>query len=194
MARPRQFDAEQVVQRAMDYFWEHGYRGSSIRDLTGHLRIQRGSLYNSFTDKRALFVAALSHYGDHVMAEARNILDHPHAGLKELRALIASTARTGIAGRGPCGCLFLNTLAALPPGDQDIRALIQSYQQRMEQSMHGLLQRARDRGEIDRDRDLPVLAATILASLQGILMLARAGRPASELAAIATLALAVLDS
>ena len=62
MARPKQFDRDEALERAMAVFWRRGYEGTSVRDLVEHMGINRGSLYDTFGDKRTLFLAAVDRY------------------------------------------------------------------------------------------------------------------------------------
>ena len=62
MARQKEFDREEALDRAMAAFWSKGYAATSIEDLVAHMGIQRGSLYGTFGDKRRLFLAALDRY------------------------------------------------------------------------------------------------------------------------------------
>ena len=62
MARPRNFDEEQVLDAAVTCFWERGYEVTSVRDLSVSMGISAPSLYNAFGDKRTLFARALDHY------------------------------------------------------------------------------------------------------------------------------------
>lgn len=65
MARPKSFDDEQILNKAMDLFWQKGYQATSIQDLEQHLNIGRRSLYNAFGSKYELFLAALHKYASY---------------------------------------------------------------------------------------------------------------------------------
>src|SRR5207247_9317089 len=77
MGRPREFERDVVLDRAMQVFWSRGYEATSIRHLVDRMRIQRGSLYDTFGDKRALFFAAIARYDRVVTAELLAALDEP---------------------------------------------------------------------------------------------------------------------
>src|SRR5581483_7587401 len=69
MARPREFDIDEALERAMAVFWAKGYEGASLQDLLKAMRIARGSLYKAFHDKRHIYLAALDHYDRTVVEE-----------------------------------------------------------------------------------------------------------------------------
>ena len=62
MARPREFDIDEALERAMDVFWTKGYDGASLQDLLEAMNIARGSLYKAFQDKHSVYLAALDRY------------------------------------------------------------------------------------------------------------------------------------
>jgi TetR/AcrR family transcriptional repressor of nem operon len=69
MARPREFDIDEALDRAMGVFWAKGYEGASLHDLLSAMQIARGSLYKAFHDKRSIYLAALDHYDYTVVQE-----------------------------------------------------------------------------------------------------------------------------
>src|ERR1700755_784064 len=87
MARPRQFDPEEVVERSMREFWAKGYRDTSVGDLVAATGVQPGSLYGAFEGgKRELFIRALELYSNLVVPEKLGALERPGASMAELRA------------------------------------------------------------------------------------------------------------
>jgi TetR/AcrR family transcriptional repressor of nem operon len=80
MPRPKEFDREHVLDRAMGVFWSKGYAATSIEDLVAHMGIQRGSLYGTFRDKRTLFLSALDRYQHVVARELVEVLETPGSG------------------------------------------------------------------------------------------------------------------
>lgn len=77
MARPREFDTEAVIAKAMDVFWTYGYEEASLQELLDGMGIARGSLYKAFEDKRSLFMIVLEHYEREAVAPAVNALSSP---------------------------------------------------------------------------------------------------------------------
>jgi TetR/AcrR family transcriptional regulator, transcriptional repressor for nem operon len=88
MARPRSFDPDEVLDRAMRRFWERGYRETSVDDLVEATGVKPGSLYNAFHGrKRELFLGSLERYSKLVVPEKLGALERPGASLAEIRAI-----------------------------------------------------------------------------------------------------------
>lgn len=96
MARPKTFDHDQVLDRAVELFWRKGYEATSIQDLVEAMGIQRGSLYAAFGSKQDLFLAVLDRYGDVVVRKLLEILESRPSAVsrwKPRRACAFSPAR-----------------------------------------------------------------------------------------------------
>lgn len=87
MGRPREFELDEALERAMRVFWAKGYDGASLDDLLAAMEIGRGSLYKAFGDKRSLYLATLQHYDSSVVDNAVRYLRDPTGG--DVRARIA---------------------------------------------------------------------------------------------------------
>ena len=74
MARPRAFNTDQAIDKAMQVFWTHGYEGASLPDLLDGMGLTRGSLYKAFTDKKTLFLKVLDHYENEAVKAAVDLL------------------------------------------------------------------------------------------------------------------------
>src|SRR6266851_3112951 len=85
VGRPREFERDVVLDRAMRFFWTRGYEATSVQHLVARMGIQRGSLYDTFGDKRALFFAAIDRYDRVVTAKLLAALDDPRAGRDAIR-------------------------------------------------------------------------------------------------------------
>ena len=112
MARPREFDRTQVLDQAIDVFWQRGYEGTSIQDLVDRMGIHRGSLYCAFGDKHGLFLAALDRYEEVFHSK---ILDRLAAGRlgegarQAIRQVFDDVVRSCASQAGRKGCLMTNS-------------------------------------------------------------------------------------
>ncbi len=187
MGRPRKFDLDAALERAMELFWRQGYEGTSLDDLTRALGITRPSLYAAFKSKEALFLRALDLY------EAR-------AGYREA-ALTAPTARAyaralleGAADlhgdkRNPPGCLGVQGALACAPESDAIRKELIRRRKIGESIIRDRLKRAKAEGDLPADADPADLARFLSIVIYGITVQAAGGATRKELRSAAEIAL-----
>lgn len=124
MARPIGFDPEQALERAMDVFWSRGYQAASIEELVARMGIQRGSLYGTFGDKRALFLRAVDRYQRVVARELFDALEAPGSGLAAIRRFFRLRVESALDRRRPPGCLVTNSTVELSGRDRGAAAKV----------------------------------------------------------------------
>lgn len=182
MARPKTFDDDAVLDRALQLFRQRGYEGTSMADLEAHLRLGRQSLYNTFGDKQALYLKALERYQRQTSDTLRSVLDSPEAGLDALRRWLEMNTATLTAPGERAGCFLVNSVVERP---QDTASAARCTGARGEllNLVRATLVRARARGELAAERDVDGLAQLILSHVYGLAVLARAGASALELRA-----------
>ncbi|HEY2673615.1 MAG TPA: TetR/AcrR family transcriptional regulator, partial [Rugosimonospora sp.] len=112
MGRPKQFDPDVIVDQAMELFWRKGFTGTTPQDLVAELGIGKGSLYNTFISKRALFDLALRRYVDIRIAGIVETLEGPGSVTARLRAALRRLADADVALTSR-GCLAVNTTVEL---------------------------------------------------------------------------------
>src|SRR5437588_4542148 len=118
--RPRTFDAEKALDRALKVFWRKGYEGTSLPDLTRAMRINRPSLYAAFGNKEALFRKALDRYVEGPAAYVRKALDEPTARAAAGR-LLGGTIDLLTDPRHPRGCLMVQGALACGEAAESVR-------------------------------------------------------------------------
>jgi TetR/AcrR family transcriptional regulator, transcriptional repressor for nem operon len=177
MARPRQFDESQVLDRIIRNFWRGGYEATSLRDIAAETGLTAPSLYNAFGDKHALFRTALERYVDGYVRERIRRLD----GLpptERIGAFVRDVIERSIADPESKGCLLINAAVEVAPRDAELGLLIRGYLQEIEDFfLRALDERAnRDRpGVPPRDA-----ARSLMALVFGLRVMARAN-PQREL-------------
>jgi len=190
VARPKEFDEAQALDAAMRAFWTSGYAATSTEDLCRATGLGRSSVYNTFTSKRALFVAALGRYADEMTARIGEVLDGPLPVRDKVRELLWGSVDPDPAD--PVGCLVVNSMVELGPGDPEIAALLSRDVERRLDLLRAALEAARRSGEIDADRDPWALAHFVTATMSGMRVAARGGADRAVLEAIASTALSAL--
>src|SRR2546428_10205183 len=115
MPRPKAFDPDEALQKAMQVFWERGYEATSVEDLVQHMGLNRFSLYSTFGGKHQLFVAALERYRDTIVADLVGELEQSAAGLAAIRQFFTRLVDFFASSQGWCGCLMTHTAVELSP-------------------------------------------------------------------------------
>lgn len=168
MARSKAFDPEMALSKAMEVFWEKGYTATSMQDLVQAMGIHRGSLYDTFRDKRHLFLQAIAHYHDTVVQSAIAHLKLPGASRSAIEWHFENLVERSLNRSAPSGCLMTNTLVELAARDVEVAAIVKKGLQQVEDAFFCALIRAQDRGEIAATKDLRALAHYLTSSLQGL--------------------------
>ena len=190
MARTKKFRPEAALDAAMHLFWLKGYGATSMRDLLDGMGIGRGSFYDTFGDKHALFLAALDRFEEARTGGIAEALEG--AGLEGIEEVFRRTVE-GMTGSGPRrGCLLANTAVELAPRDPEVAEKISRHVSRTEEAFAGALARAQERGEIPEERDPRALARFLVSNLHGLRVLARAGTDRRMLEDAARVALEAL--
>ena len=191
MARPREFDRDAALKRALAVFWEKGYEATSTDDLVRAMGIGRQSMYDTFGDKHRLYLEALRLYETDTGAELfRRIYESPSpfGALCDYILAIAD----GTPGDRARGCFFVNATTELAPSDPDVAAVIRASSARCEAAFERMLREAKQCGGVDRSVDERVAARFLLSTIRGLRVSAKAGVEPDDLRAIATLALSSL--
>jgi AcrR family transcriptional regulator len=121
VGRPRQFAEDEALEAAMKVFWQQGYEGASLSDLTRATGLSRPSLYAAFGNKEALFRTALDHYADTHMAFMRRALQEPTAR-EVVDALLRGFIASATDPRTPAGCLTVGAALTSGPSADAVRA------------------------------------------------------------------------
>ncbi len=190
MARTKEFRPEAALDAAMQLFWLKGYGATSMRDLLDGMGIGRGSFYDTFGDKHALFLAALDRFEEARTGWIGETLEG--SGLDGIEEVFRRSV-DGLVGSEPRrGCLLANSAVELAPHDAEVADRISRYVRRTEEAFAGALVRAQGAGEILARSDPKVLARFLVSNLHGMRVLARAGTDRRTLEDAARVALEAL--
>jgi TetR/AcrR family transcriptional repressor of nem operon len=190
MARPRQFDTDEALDRAMRLFWDAGFRGTSVDDLTAATGLSRSSLYNAFAGKHALFMRALEHYRSLVVPEKLGDLASPDASIAEVRAYLDGLVEDLLSEDGRQGCLLVNSAIELGAEDDDVAKVVRAHQHLLAERVEAALRNAVERGEIDPLPDPHATARVLVATSHGLMVLGKADPDEQMLRAVVDSALA----
>jgi TetR/AcrR family transcriptional repressor of nem operon len=188
--RTKEFEPEEALDAAVQLFWRNGYAATSIRDLLDGMGIGYGSLYNTFGDKHALFLACLDRFRELRTSWIDEVLEV--SGLSGIEEVFRRTV-DGLVGFEPRrGCLLANTAVELGPHDAEVAAKISRYVRHTEAVFERAVIRAQEAGEIPADRDPRALARFLVNALHGMRVLARVGTDRAVLEDAVRVALDVL--
>lgn len=192
VARPREFDAEAVLETATRVFWSRGFKHTSLDELCAATGLNRSSLYAAFGAKRDLYLSALARYEEGSAAriaaafEVRPVRDG-------LERFFDSLIDSIVAGPGRRGCFIGNCAAEMAQLDRSAAARVRRSLARIEAAFREGLERARARGELPRRSDPAALARFLTAGVQGLRLVGKANADRASLSDIAGTMLRCLD-
>jgi AcrR family transcriptional regulator len=173
--RPRQFDRDEALERAMLLFWERGYESTSVSDLTEAMGISTPSLYGAFGDKKQLFLEAVERYqaGTGGFAQAA-LRDEPTAESAMRRLLLDAVAAMTRRGR-PRGCMVALSATNCAEDSRDVFEALSEQRKFAERAIKDRIAAGAAAGELAEDTDVDALAGFITALLHGLAIHARDG-------------------
>jgi len=180
MARPKEFEREEVLGKAMEVFWSSGYEATSLQDLGAAMGIGRQSLYDTFRDKRTLYLEALRSYQERSGEAMARKLNEAVSPLAALRELLRGVVGEPLACKRR-GCMMMNAAAELLPRDEEVARIVAASQRAMEEAFRCALERARRLGEIPPDAKPQALARYLAASFLGLRAVAKSNPDPSVL-------------
>ncbi|WP_329295879.1 TetR/AcrR family transcriptional regulator [Streptomyces sp. NBC_01455] len=180
MARTREFDIDQAVDRAMDLFWRRGYAETSLPDLLKELSIGSGSFYAAFGSKEQLYLRALDRYVALQHSDLGEMLDQAPDIRSAVRQVLLSLVQADLA-EPVRGCLVVNTATQCGERSSAVDRVTAAIRQ-VESLLAGALERAQARGELSADKKPAELARFFTTFIQGLRIVgqARLDRPFVE--------------
>jgi TetR/AcrR family transcriptional repressor of nem operon len=194
MARQREFDCDEVLDRATRLFWQRGYGGTSLRDLEHAMGIGRTSIYAAFGGKEELFLAVVDHYDRHYSIKLRQALAAGGGVRAAVERYFDELLKAFNDPGLPLGCLVTNVGVEGDRGTTRLGRKIAASIARTEDVFYELLRDGQARGEIDRAADARAMARYFVAATHGLSTLAKALPNPSALVDVVAATLGTLDS
>lgn len=188
VGRPRTFDADKALEKAMKVFWRRGYEGATLPELTKAMGINRPSMYAAFGNKEALFGKVMERYAQGPGSAMCRALLEPTAR-KVAEAMFRAACELHGSGRNPRGCLAIQGALACGDEAENVRKDLTARRKAQEQALSERFERARAEGDLSRKADAAELAKYICTVLQGMAVQAAGGAGKEELESIAALAM-----
>ena len=193
MSRPKEFNPDDAIEKAMQVFWHKGYEATSMEDLLSAMDLNRGSLYDTFGDKRQLFLKVVDRYCTTFVGSKFSLLDQPGAALPALRRFIHGMIEGALADPQRRGCLIAKTVMELSPHEKEIAGTLRQVLKMAEDTFFRVLARAKQQGELNSDKDPRALARFLTTMMQGTIVMIKAGTSADVVEQPAETALSILD-
>jgi TetR/AcrR family transcriptional regulator, copper-responsive repressor len=191
--RPRTFDRDQALRRALEVFWTRGYGAATVAELCAAMGINPPSLYAAFGNKDSLFLEALRHYEATYWAAPWTALQDEPDLRRGMTRFLSEAAAILSSRDGPCGCLVVHSSGSVSTESDEVREALRTLREASRAGFRARLDRARAEGDLPPDVDTEALAGAFAAILQGLSAQARDGASREQLDRIAGASLAMLE-
>lgn len=181
MARQKEFDVDAALEQAMDQFRRHGYEGTSMAELQQAMGIGRQSIYDTFGDKKQLFVRALELYKERSRETVAALLLEPDSSLPQLLEYFDQLITFLTPRDGNSGCLMAAAIVELGGDEPMVTTCCRESQKTVQSAMKSLLKRAQKRGELQESLDANATSLMLMGQVYGLTVLARNGAKRAEL-------------
>ncbi|WP_337031749.1 TetR/AcrR family transcriptional regulator [Paenibacillus illinoisensis] len=191
MARSKEFEENEVLDKAMKLFWEQGYEKTSMSDLVEHMGIHRRSIYDTFTDKRTLFFKAMERFGNRTDARLAAGVKQAKTAKEALHFIFdyMSSTEEGV----PPGCMFVNSAVEMACRDEDVDAKAVGAFEKVEHLLVELVTWGQENGEFSSQYGAQELAEYLHNALIGIRVMARTSVSKEKLERISTMSMLLLE-
>ena len=179
MARPREFDEDEALERVMEVFWRKGYEGASMSDIEAATGLNKQSLYRLYEDKRGMYLAALKYYDETVIEEGLALLAKPGAAKQKFQRLMTEVLAGAAAGSERRGCLLCDAGGEATLKDAKTKKYVAEALDRLEEAFRAALKAS---PPYDRDvKRRSAMASKLLAAYFGLRVLVKANMPLETL-------------
>ena len=189
----KQFDPDEALGKAMQLFWAKGYAATGLAELQDRMGIGRKSLYDTFGNKRQLFIKALQLYSDSVVRQIFGELNEEGSPLGNVRRLMRTLQEIHSMPESS-GCLLGVSMAQFRTNDTEMAEVLRHHIKGVEEAFYKAFERARDVGELDGNTNIRDLARLFMGIAQGLALIGRVQDAPAVLRSIVNAALATLET
>ncbi|KAF2342673.1 TetR/AcrR family transcriptional regulator [Flavobacterium tistrianum] len=175
MARTKEFNEDQALDKAIEIFWHKGYNGTSAQDLVNHLGLSRSSLYDTFGDKQKLFVKSLKRYQKQNHDILIELLESAPNIKTAFTDIFKQAVVESLQDRITKGCFMVNSSVELAMHDPEIAKIVHDNQKTVEDIFCKAIKKGQELGQISDKQEARSLARFIFNNYSGIRVLARTG-------------------
>jgi TetR/AcrR family transcriptional repressor of nem operon len=193
MSGARKFDTEVALDRAMELFRQKGFAGTSMQDIEQVTGLGRGSIYNAFGDKQALYLTVLARFASTGREMLQGMLNGAPTAIEGIRLVLRMAAVRCMSSHDRAGCLMGNATSERATSDDATRAIVENAFANLVELFRAQLVTAQEEGDFAADRDPEATAKFLVMSMQGMSLMAKAAEKSDQLSQIAEEILRVLD-
>jgi len=193
MARPREFDPSEALEKVTRVFWEQGYQTTTYADLMKVTRLSKQSLYCAFGDKQSLFVKALQRYRDQTAVALSSLKQQDLSPRDALREMLHYAAFRSEMTRCPPGCLAANTTLEFGSTNPIILRELEAMNDLLLRHFNPLILKGQGGHQITSATPSKDLARFLLNTLNGIRILEKVGAPKLEIQSVIDVALSSIS-
>jgi len=193
MARTKDFDEREVLNKAICLFWHKGYNGTSMQDLVDALNISRSSLYDTYTDKRNLYLLSLAHYQESGAAKLTEVVNSARPAKAKIKQLLDLVTDDLLSDKQHKGCFMVNAEVETAAHDEKVREIVRKNEKHIEETFRQAIQAGQKSGEITGKKDARALARFLLNTVKGIRVSAKSTTDKTIFNDIINTALSVLS-
>jgi TetR/AcrR family transcriptional repressor of nem operon len=183
MSRPREFEMDEALERALDVFWSKGYHGASMADLIGAMELSKSSFYGAFGCKHDVFIAALRRYSESYIAETLKIFAPDGDAVRQIRSYLGRAIESdAVCARR--GCMMVNVAVELASSDRAIEHEIRRHSERLVHLLGETLRRGQTQGKILPEINGDHWARHLLTMVSGLYVAKKGGADGAVLSQV----------
>jgi len=191
--RPREFDMDAALDKAIGVFREQGFHATSVGDLTSAMELASGSIYKAFKDKRAVFLAAFDRYTSLRNEQFRRVAASGPTGIQRVRHVLAFYVKSAQGAEGRRGCLVVGSAVEMAVCDPEIAGRVTTALKKNEAFLAELIRQGQSDGSISPAIDAENTARVMVCLTQGLRVVGKSGRALPEPATVIGIALKLLE-
>lgn len=175
MARNRNFDEQEILDKAIELFKVRGYRGTTPEELVNTLNISRSSLYNTFGDKHSLLLKALHRYHEKTVVSLQEIIANTHEPLTGIRLIFKLSIEGTYPGGMPQGCFLINSIIEFGPDEPAAVEIVKKSIDATRRALLHFVAHGKKTGQFSDSLDAETMADYLQNCINGIVVSAKAG-------------------
>jgi len=168
MARSKDFDESEVLEKAVALFWLKGYNGTSMQDLVDGLGISRSSLYDTYVDKHTLYLKALEFYQRTGGAQLFEIVTSTPSAKDAIKQLLQMITNNLVKDKEHKGCFMVNAEVEVASHDAAVKDIVCKNDKQVEEAFYRAIKKGQESGEISNKQDAKALTRFFLNTIKGI--------------------------